>query len=69
MAADLQFSPRELSFIEIALETQIRNNDLFHQKVDAGEMPGYDADTLQIGKDHNRERKAILEKIKQAQIG
>ena len=60
----MQLSDRELAFLEVSLDVQIKNNATFHAKVDAGEFPGYDAETLALGKAHNAERIALLERIR-----
>lgn len=59
----MEFSPRELSFLKLALEAQIKKCENFYERVEAGEFPGYGADELRMGKELNEERKALLARM------
>ena len=59
----MQINKREASFLITALETQIRNNDLYLSKIESGDIPNHDPSSYQLSKSFQVERREILDRL------
>ena len=59
----MQLNKREATFLITALETQIRNNDLYLSKIESGEIPIQDPSYIELSKSFQKERKEILDRL------
>ena len=59
----MKIDKREASFLIIALETQIRNNDLYLSKIESGDIPNHDPSSFELSKSFQVERREILDRL------
>lgn len=59
----MQLNKREATFLITALETQIRNNDLYLSKIESGEIPNHDPSYFELSKSFQKERREILDRL------
>lgn len=59
----MRLNKREATFLITALETQIKNNDLYLSKIESGDIPNHDPSSFELSKSFQKERKELLDKL------
>lgn len=59
----MRLNKREAAFLITALETQIKNNDLYLSKIESGDIPNHDSSSLELFKSFQKERREFLDKL------
>ncbi len=60
----MQLNKREATFLITALETKIRNKDLYLSKIESGKIPNHDpSSSFELSKSFQKERREILDRL------